>query len=228
MKDDLLSMTSHDLRTPLTVLRGQAQLMQRTLTRNTATPEQLLNRVELIMNQTDRLSDMLNRLLDLTKVEAGRLDLRLEPTDLVKLIRGTVEAVQGLSATHHITVKARSQLHGCWDSGRLAQVLQNLLTNAIKYSPEGGRIDVAATSDKRQVTVSVRDQGLGIPAEDLPQLFDRFYRVAGTRGLEGSGLGLYICQGIISSHGGRIWAASEGPGRGSTFAFTLPLAVPAD
>ena len=223
LKDDMLSITSHDLRTPLTVLRGQAQLMQRSLKRNIATPEQLLSRVDLILDQTERLTNMLSRLLDLTKVEAGRLDLRLEPVDLAGLMDGAVKSVQGLSSVHHIEVERPPSLVGEWDEGRLAQVLQNLITNAIKYSPRGGRILVRASAEGGQVTVSVQDQGLGIPAEDLPQLFERFYRAAGARGLEGSGLGLYICQGIISAHGGRIWASSEGPGRGSTFSFTLPV-----
>ena len=105
---------------------------------------------------------------------------------------------------------------------RLQQVLQNLLTNAIKYAPGGGSIVVSVETDGQEVTVSVQDQGLGIVADELPQLFERFYRVARTRGLEGSGLGLYVCQGIISGHGGRIWAHSDGPGLGSTFSFTLP------
>jgi signal transduction histidine kinase len=123
---------------------------------------------------------------------------------------------------HRIEVKAPARVKGVWDAARLQQVLQNLMTNAIKYAPEGGEVRVAVKADARQVTVSVRDRGLGIAPEELPQLFERFYRVARTRGLEGSGLGLYICQGIISAHGGRIWAASEGLGLGSTFAFSLP------
>jgi signal transduction histidine kinase len=221
LKDDLLSITSHDLRTPVTVLRGQAQLMQRILKQNTGTPEQLLSRLELIVDQTDRLTSMLNRLLDLTKVEAGRLDLKLEPTDLVTLTRGVVAGVQVLSSAHQIEIQAPARLEGEWDQGRLAQVLQNLITNAIKYSPDGGSIVVSLSENNRQVTVSVTDEGLGIAAEDLPQLFERFYRVAVTQGIEGSGLGLYICQGIISAHGGRIWASSEGVGRGSIFSFTL-------
>ena len=223
LKDEMLSITSHDLRAPLTVLRGQAQLMQRSLRQHTATPEQLLGRVDLILDQTDRLTRMLSRLLDLTKVDAGRLDLRLEPMDLVALIGDTISGLQGFSSAHHIDVETPPRLTGEWDAGRLAQVLQNLITNAIKYSPRGGRILVRARADRGQVTVSVHDEGLGIPAEDLPQLFERFYRAAGARGLEGSGLGLYICQGIIAAHGGRIWASSEGQGRGSTFSFTLPL-----
>jgi signal transduction histidine kinase len=221
MKDELLSVTSHDLRTPLTVLRGQAQLLQRALRQNGS--EQLQNRIDLMLSQTDRLTNMLNRLLDLTKVEAGRLDLRLERMDLVSLIRTLVSSIGALSANHCITVQAPQRLEGDWDEGRLGQVLQNLITNAIKYSPAGGSITIAAVSDDREVRVSVCDTGVGIPASDLPHVFDRFYRVAGTSGLEGSGLGLYICQGIVAAHGGRIWAESDGPGGGATFTFALPL-----
>jgi len=225
MKDDLLSITSHDLRTPLTVLRVQVQLIQRALQQEAASPDELRSRADLMLNQTDRLTNMLNRLLDLTRVEAGRLDLKLERVDLSQLIRTTVASVQSLSSLHTISVHTPKRLEGDWDEGRLGQVVQNLITNAIKYSPEGGRIDVTATTDGRNVTVSVRDQGLGIPPEDLPKLFERFYRVAGTRGLEGSGLGLYICQGILAAHGGRIWASSAGRGQGSTFSFALPLTL---
>ena len=145
--------------------------------------------------------------------------------DLVALIDTVVRSVQPLSAAHDIEVRAPSRLYGEWDAGRLAQVLQNLITNAIKYSPKGGFVAIDVGIDADHATVSVSDDGLGIADNDLAQLFERFYRVGGTRAIEGSGLGLYICQGIISAHGGRIWASSEGPGRGSTFSFTLPLAT---
>jgi signal transduction histidine kinase len=154
-------------------------------------------------------------------VEAGRLDLCLEQFDLVDLIRRVVAAVQALSTKHTIELHAPRRVSGMWDAARLEQVIQNLLTNAIKYSPGGGTIDVNVVSRGSELTVSVRDVGLGIAHDELTQLFHRFYRVARTRGLEGSGLGLYVCQAIISAHGGRIWASSDGPGRGSTFTFTL-------
>jgi signal transduction histidine kinase len=175
----------------------------------------------MMVDQTDRLTKMLDLLLDLSRVEAGRLDLRTEQMDLVDLIRRAVRAIQALSTSHSIEVRAPKRVQGVWDAARLEQVLQNLLTNAIKYAPDGGRIVVSVVANRRDVTVSVSDEGLGIAAEELPQLFHRFYRVARTRGLEGSGLGLYVCEAIISAHGGRIWATSDGPGRGSTFSFTL-------
>jgi signal transduction histidine kinase len=223
LKDDLLSIASHDLRTPVTVLKVQAQLMRRELDQgNEISAARLSSRAQVVLEQTNRLTDMLNLLLDLSRVEAGRLDLSHEPIDLVALIRRVAANIQPLSARHPIQVRAPASVDGVWDVARLEQVMQNLLTNAIKYTPDGGPIDICVETDSRQVIVAVRDQGLGIAPAELPQLFERFYRVAGTRGLEGSGLGLYICQGIISAHGGRIWASSDGLGHGSTFSFTLP------
>ena len=222
LRDDLLSIAAHDLRTPATVLRLQAQMMQREVTRHSELPDTWSDRVQTILDQTDRLSNMLNLLLDLSRVEAGRVDLRLERTDLMQFIRQLTASVQSLTSIHSIRLQGPQRVEGCWDIARLEQVMQNLLTNAIKYSPEGGDVLVNVTADRREVTVSVSDQGLGIPRDELPHLFDRFYRVAQTRGLEGSGLGLYVCRGIISAHGGRIWATSDGVGQGSTFWLTIP------
>ncbi|HET6315731.1 MAG TPA: ATP-binding protein, partial [Chloroflexota bacterium] len=165
---------------------------------------------------------MLNLLLDLSRVEAGRLDLVREPVDLVNIVQRVVSTVQSLTTKHTITAEAPRSLIGVWDGARLYQVLQNLLTNAVKYSPDGGTISVSVGGDTTAATVSVRDPGLGIPPEDLPHLFERFYRVSGTRKLEGSGLGLYISHGIIAGHGGRLWAESAGPRNGSVFTFSLP------
>jgi signal transduction histidine kinase len=222
LKDDLLSIASHDLRTPATVLKLQGQLMRRELEHDGAPSARIAERLQMMMDQTDRLTKMLNMLLDLSRVEAGRLDLSPEPIDLVDAIKRVVVSVAGLSSEHLIEIQSPPSIEGVWDAARLQQVLQNLLTNAIKYAPGGGTILVSVETDDREVTVSVQDHGLGIVPEELPQLFERFYRVARTRGLEGSGLGLYVCQGIISAHGGRIWAHSDGPGHGSTFSFTLP------
>jgi signal transduction histidine kinase len=222
LRDDLLSIASHDLRTPATVLRIQAQMMQRELKQSAQESGRLADRVQMMLDQTDRLSNMLNLLLDLSRVEAGRLDLRREPTDLVHALERVITSIQSISERHTIRLCAPEQVEGNWDAARLDQVIQNLLTNAIKYSPDGGEIGIRVTQAAGLVTVAVRDQGLGIAADELDQVFSRFYRVARTRGLEGSGLGLYVCQGIIAAHGGRIWATSDGPGHGSTFSFTLP------
>ena len=222
LRDDLLSIAAHDLRTPATVLRLQAQMMQREVNRNPDLPDAWSDRVQTILDQTDRLSKMLNLLLDLSRVEAGRVDLQLERRDLMELIRNLSASVQALTNIHCIKLRGPRCVEGIWDIARLEQVVQNLLTNAIKYSPDGGDVLVNVAADRQQVTVAIRDQGLGIAAEELQYVFDRFYRVARTRGLEGSGLGLYVCRGIISAHGGRIWVTSDGVGKGSTFWFSIP------
>jgi signal transduction histidine kinase len=112
---------------------------------------------------------------------------------------------------------------GHWDARRLEEVVQNLLSNAVKYSPMGGRIEVRLAADEQNATVLVSDSGIGLAVHEVPHVFERFYRGQDIRRLEGTGLGLYICQAIVAAHGGRIWAESGGPGQGSTFGFTLPL-----
>jgi signal transduction histidine kinase len=150
------------------------------------------------------------------------MELAREPTDLVELLRVVASGVQSLTRVHTIRLDMPPTLEGVWDGARLDQVLQNLLTNAVKYSPEGGTIVVRVESTAAGATVSVSDPGLGIPAEELTHVFERFYRAARTRRLEGTGLGLYICKGIIAAHGGRLWVESDGAGLGSTFTFSLP------
>ena len=112
---------------------------------------------------------------------------------------------------------------GHWDARRIEEVVQNLLSNAVKYSPNGGRIEVDLEVDEASATVLVRDTGIGLPLDEIPHIFERYYRGQDVQGLEGTGLGLYICQAIVLAHGGRVWAQSPGPGLGSTFGFTLPL-----
>jgi signal transduction histidine kinase len=222
LKDELLSMASHDLRTPAAVVKLQAQLAKRELQADELDTSKLVDRVDMILDQTNRFNNMLNLLMDLSRIEAGRLELIHEPMDLVESVRRVVLAVQMLTSRHTIEVDAPRTLEGAWDAARLEQVLQNLLTNAVKYSPDGGRIMVRLVADASEATVSVSDQGVGIEPDELPRLTERFYRVSGTRKLEGSGLGLYICQAIVSGHGGRLSAASDGLGKGSTFTMTLP------
>jgi PAS domain S-box-containing protein len=163
MKDELLAIASHDLRTPVTVVKCEAQLIQRALQRGVPDPEKLSQRVGLIVEQTDRLTRMLNQLLDLSRVEAGRMELALEPADLVELVRVVASGVQLLTTVHTIRLDMPAVLEGMWDAARIDQVLQNLLTNAVKYSPEGGTIVVRVESTATSAVLSVADPGLGIP-----------------------------------------------------------------
>ena len=124
---------------------------------------------------------------------------------------------------HSIKLLAERSVAGSWDGGRIRQVLMNLLSNALKYSPEGSAVTVSVAADPRNATVQVRDEGMGIDERDLAQLFRRGYRAHAARGIAGEGLGLYLSKGIVTAHGGRIWAESAGQGKGSVFCFTLPL-----
>lgn len=222
LKDEMLSIAGHDLRTPVTVIKGQAQLLHRRIQSGKSEPAAALAIVTAIEGQADRLWKLLNLLLDLSRVEAGRMELDLEPLDLVRLAKDVVETVRATTDRHQLTVRATDAVEGEWDEARLSQVLQNLVGNAVKYSPAGGEIAVEIMRDKQWATVRVVDQGVGLAPEERPHVFERFYRASGTRRLEGTGLGLYICQGIVNAHGGRIWAESAGIGTGSAFCFSVP------
>ena len=223
LKDEVLQMASHDLKTPVTVMKGQADLLLRRLSRGTLPPEDIPRALESISHQADRLTYLLDLLLDYSRIQAGRFELDRTTVDLGQLASLAAESVRTLSQRHRIVVHAPPGVVGQLDAPRLDQVLQNLLSNAIKYSPQGGDVELRVSTDGGDAVVSVTDHGMGLAPEELPRVFDRFYRTAGARGLQGTGLGLSICRAIVEAHGGRIWAESPGPGNGTTFSLTLPL-----
>jgi signal transduction histidine kinase len=223
LKAQVLQIASHDLQAPLTVVKGQAQFLEIQLKNGTANNATLHQGLGRIVIQTERVSHMMRLLLDLSRMEGGRLELERSPTDLIPLINEVVDGTRLLATTHEVELEAPASVVGSWDAQRLRQVLQNLLTNAVKYSPDGGRIDVRVQVEDGSVRVDITDRGMGLTAEDAARVFGQFYRAEGARRLEGSGLGLYICEAIVSAHGGRISASSPGPGHGSTFTFHLPL-----
>ncbi len=222
LKDEMLLIASHDLRLPVSVIKTEAQLLQREIRRDLPRTDALDDGLATIVGQADRLSTLLSLLFDLSQIEAGRLELAPAPMDLGVLISTIIADIQKTTSRHNIVLRVPPAVIGCWDERRLQQVVGNLLTNAVKYSPDGGAITVSIRASQRDVTVRLRDHGVGLAADEALHVFERFYRAAGTRQLEGTGLGLYICQGIVTAHGGRIWAESAGPGQGSTFCFTLP------
>jgi PAS domain S-box-containing protein len=214
LQQEFLAMTSHELRHPLTNIKGQAQLMKRR--------ERYSERaVDAIVEQTERLGRLIDDLLLASLIEADRFDIRREPVDLVREVRMAVEQLQ--SAEHPITTETEiDSFLVLGDRQRLGQVLSNLLSNAIKYSPEGRGITVHVQPDADAIRVDVVDQGVGIAQEDIPNLFKRFYRAEGaTQHARGLGLGLYITRRIVHAHDGSITVASE-VGAGSTFTVTLP------
>jgi two-component system sensor histidine kinase VicK len=149
---------------------------------------------------------------------------------LGKFAREVARKVQLSAPLHQVVLDwPERDVVVCADARRVYQVLQNLLTNAVKYSPGGGKITLAGRVTERDLVVSVRDEGLGMPPAELDRIFERFHRVPGevSRRIGGTGLGLAICKGLVEAHGGRIWAESDGEGKGSTFSYTLPLAPPA-
>lgn len=214
LRRDFLAMVTHDLRTPLTAILGNAQLLERR-------GEYRAAAVADIAAQADRMRRLIDDLADVVRVEAGRLMLRRAPVDLVELARQEAASIQRHSGIHAVAIEApNGPVVGEWDADRLGQVLANLLGNAVKYAPDGGEIAVRVARDGGFAAISVRDEGPGIDPEHLPRLFDRFYR-AQSQGAGGLGLGLYIARMIVEAHGGTIHAASE-PGRGSTFTVRLP------
>ena len=234
LKDEFLSLASHELRTPLTAILGNIELLQRKLQRqantgrvpdqkqDSAQDAQTLNR---IIHQIHRLTNLIDEMLDITRISGNVLELfKQEHVDIVALVRRVVEQYSSI-ATHPLKLEASEQaITGNWDEGRLEQVLNNLLTNALKYSGPETPVMVGIERKTNEVIVSVRDQGPGISSEDQSRIFDRFYRVqkTGSSIAEGLGLGLYIAHQIIVQHGGRMWLESK-PGEGSTFFFSLPL-----
>lgn len=249
IRDTFISLASHELKTPITTIKGFAQLLDRELHRidEVAGNERVNRSLGFIVSQANRLTSLIDAMLDVSRIETGQLALAMEPIDMGKLVEEVVAQAQVLGDTHPIEVSlhARSDAAepGTDDTGtahastvigdreRLRQVLVNLLENAIKYSPKGALIKVVVARVEEpqppsRIAVSVRDEGIGIPTGQLGQIFNRFYRApnASTQHYAGLGLGLYITREIIQRHGGRIWAESN-VGEGSTFHFTLPAST---
>ncbi len=157
------------------------------------------------------------------RIGGGRFETNRRPTDLATLVRQVAQGYEVATPDHHIHVEAPPELVGNWDEDRLAQVLNNLIGNAVRYSPSGGEVWVRLERRDGQALLSVTDQGLGLAPEELATLFQPFRRGTRAEKPEGMGLGLYITKGIVEAHGGHIWAESPGPGQGSTFYVSLPI-----
>ncbi|MCC7449219.1 MAG: GAF domain-containing protein [Anaerolineae bacterium] len=226
-KSVMISTVSHEMRTPLSSIIGFSNLI---LSRK---PEQakVLDYVTAINVEARRLADLVNDFLDLQRIEAGREVFRYTELDLGGLIRDVVnKQVLGENSPHRLRLDLKPVPRVYADSNRIRQVLINLLTNAIKYSPGGGEIVLSLEQRPDAVVFSIRDQGLGIPADEIGHIFEVFHRgrVAERQRIRGTGLGLALSRRIIASHNGQIWVESAGANQGSTFSFSLPLTGQAD
>jgi signal transduction histidine kinase len=221
LQKQLLAAVAHELRNPLTPIIGFARILHR----RGEYDDEL---VEDILHHASILQALLDELLETTRVDAGRVRLRRTMVDLAGLTAEAVRQSQQLHPEYRLNVEVPPQaVQGRWDKQRLEQVIANLLSNAVKYSSPGSRILVSMDADEEEARVRVRDEGLGIPSEQVPNLFQRFYRTpeAQEKSVKGFGLGLYVSRGLVEAHGGRMWATSEGAGLGSTFGFAVPFAA---
>jgi signal transduction histidine kinase len=229
-RDQFLSVAAHELKTPVTGVKGSAQLMARMLDRGGLDEMRLRRLTDSIVSSSDRLATLIDDLLDVSRIRSGQLALDVTQTDVADLLRRVVaEHADRLGQEHRIVLEAEPG--SCVlsaDPGRLEQVAVNLLDNAVKYSPDGGVVHVALTSEPDGTWLRVRDEGIGLPDDALEAIFQPFGRAANavTRHLPGMGLGLYICRNIVEQHGGRMWAESAGDGRGTTFVVVLPCGSP--
>ena len=222
LRSELIANVSHELRTPLGLINiSCSSLLMDDVEFDRDTQRNFLSSIE---EEVGKLERIVENLLDLGRVEGGLLRLEKQPTDLAELARNVIRAMKTLSTQHSFECNIVSEpLMATVDAKRIEQVLRNLLDNAIKYSPNGGKISIQASLEKSQILISVTDQGIGIPADVWDKVFDRFYRAENviTLRMRGAGLGLSVCQGIVEAHGGLIWVESQ-PGVGSIFCLTLP------
>jgi signal transduction histidine kinase len=220
MKTEFVSMVSHELRTPLGLIKGYTgSLLQPHLVADEDTRREFLT---VIDEETDRLTELVSNLLDMSRIEAGTLRVDPHPTELGRLLEASGARLRVREPARELAMEIPPQLPSVLaDEPRIAQVLDNLLTNAARYSPPETQIALRARTVNGHVEVAVKDQGPGVPENKRDQVFDKFVRLDDQPG--GSGLGLAICRGIVQAHGGRIWVEAN-PDRGSTFTFSLPTA----
>ncbi len=223
MRDQFVFTVTHELRTPFVSIKGYVDLALSS--EPGAISKEVESQLHVAKRNTDRLLSLVNDLLDVQRMQAGRLQLNLQTIDFKKVMDSCIEEIQPMITAGKLSLRTeapKADLLIQGDEIRLCQVMMNLLSNATKFSPEGGEVTVHVEEEKETIKVYVSDRGIGIKQEDLKRVFEPFSAIQKTSYVRGTGLGLSITKGLIEAHGGQIWAESLGEGKGATFTFTLP------
>lgn len=234
LKSQFLSLASHELRTPITAVSGFAQLALRGVRERLSTAtlqdeawsaelQRLTRQLTIIQDQSAKLGHLVRELLDVSRIQSGRLEFVITECDLAEIARGVVEQTQMTSPQHRFELECHGATGIVGDRDHLEQVIANLLDNAVKYSPEGGVVSIRVARERNEVRCTIEDHGIGIPSDQIARIFDLFFRTqeAESRRTPGMGLGLFITRGIVERHGGRIWAESQ-QGLGTRVHVALP------
>ncbi len=222
-RTEFIAMVGHEFKNPLTVIKGVAATAASS--RRPLDVEESQEAFQTVEDQADKLRDLVDNLLDITRVDAGTLGIKREPVAVSPLLEEAARMFKFMDDERKVRLAVVNGLPPVSaDKRRIGQVLVNLLSNAAKFSGAPAPIDVSARMDGEQVRIQVRDSGVGIPRERMGDLFQKFSQIHPGMRHKGTGLGLAICKGIVEAHGGHIWAESDGEGKGATFLFTLPVA----
>lgn len=219
-KNEFISIASHELKTPITTIKGYTEILKQRLLKKK--DSQLIQYIDKINNQIDRLSNIITDLLDVSKIQSGKLKLQKEPVEINSLVSEIVEDMQKINSSHKIIIQKFPKKMILIDKYRISQVLINLISNAIKYSPKGQKVIISAKSQKDNIKLSVKDFGIGISSQDQSKIFERFFQTSplSQPSFSGLGLGLYISSQIVKQHGGKISVESK-INKGSKFTFSL-------
>ena len=221
-KDEFMSIASHELKTPITSMKASLQIIERLTQGNTATKD-VHSFIAKATRHANKLTALVNDLLDVTKIQAGKIQFNFNHHSIGEIITDSLDHIRNTASRQHIMIDGDTSIKIFGDKHRLEQVLNNFLSNAVKYSPPGSPITLTITAETNQLKVSVRDEGIGIPEDKMKYVFDRFFRVQeSSQKFAGLGLGLYISAEIVRRHGGEVGVESKG-GNGSTFWFTIPM-----
>jgi len=224
LKDDFISLVSHELRTPITAVYGGSHLLANQ--RNSVPEETAQELLDDVVIESERLNQMLENLLSINSIRAGRLEPETEPVLVEPLCRRVANDIARRTTIHQFVVDIDASIPPVEaDANHLEQVLRNLYENAIKYSPRGGRIRITAREERGAVSIQISDEGIGIAQDHLDQLFERFRRPGAPATVRGMGLGLYLSRHLVEAQGGELSVSSEGPGKGATFTIALPVAT---